>query len=204
MTRLLAVLALLATASVPAQEPTSVARSQDRSVIDGRAGAGVQGMASINLSAGVSNVQANVRSIALGPDGAAVATSRQFVDATGSGSTRDAHAVLGGSAFDSAHGVLGLNQAAGSANAQVNLLAIGADAIAVFGQQIDNLALASVRVEPAAAGVATAPESAPVREARIEGAALGTPSGILQINQTAGAGNASANAIVLHLPGGTP
>jgi hypothetical protein len=43
-----------------------------------------------------------------------------------------------------------------------------------------------------------------VREARIDAGAIASPRGVLQINQTAGVGNASVNAIVLQLPGGTP
>ena len=42
------------------------------------------------------------------------------------------------------------------------------------------------------------------REFIPQGAALVAPTGNVQLNQTAGAGNASANAIVLQLPGGTP
>ncbi len=51
---------------------------------------------------------------------------------------------------------------------------------------------------------ADATSTAPLREARIDGTAVRAPSGVVQINQTAGVGNASANAIVLRLPGSTP
>lgn len=199
----LALLALLVAAPVSAQDTASLARSQDRSTINGRAGAGLQGVASVNVAAGAGNVQANVRAIALA-SGAAVASAHQHVVASPAETQRDARAVLTGSAFNSSDGVIGLNQAAGSANAQLNVLAVGADAMAAFGQQIDNLALAAIRVDSDAGTDGAVVVPAPVREARIGGTAARSPTGILQLNQTAGAGNASANAIVLQLPGGTP
>ncbi len=196
-------LALLLAGTAAATEPAPPVHSLDRSDIDGRAGAAFHGVAGINLAAGTGNVQANVRAVALTP-GTAAASAHQAIDATGADMQRDARAVLAGSAFESAQGILGLNQAAGSANAQLNVLAIGPDAMAAFGQQIDNLALAAIRVEAEVDSATPVPAAAPLREARIDGAALRAPSGILQLNQTAGAGNASANAIVLQLPGGTP
>ncbi|GAB2511709.1 hypothetical protein [Lysobacter humi (ex Lee et al. 2017)] len=203
MARLL-VLALLAAGVAQADEPAMTAvRSVDRSTVDGQAGADAQGVVSLNMAAGVGNVQANVRAIALGPDAGAAASVGQSIDANGADAGRDARAVFAGAAFSAPRGVIGLNQAAGAANAQANILAIAPAAMAGYAQQIDNLALAATRADPAdATGGATA--VAPIREARIEAGALRAPSGILQLNQSAGAGNASVNAIVLQLPGGTP
>ena len=201
----IALLVALATTAAAAQEApaTAPAHGTDSSRIDGQAGAAAQGLMGVNAAAGTSNAQANVRAIALGQDARAVASAQQAIDATGVDALRDAQALLGGGAFESTQGVLGLNQAAGGANAQLNLLAIGTDAMAVFGQQIDNAALAATRAD-AAPATAGAPSTAPLREARIDGTAVRAPAGVVQINQTAGVGNASANAIVLRLPGSTP
>ncbi|HEY4583061.1 MAG TPA: hypothetical protein VIG88_09380, partial [Lysobacter sp.] len=109
-----------------------------------------------------------------------------------------------GAAFAGARGVVGLNQAAGGANAQANVLVVGTRPAAGLVQQIDNLVLASVHADAGQAGAPAAPASAPLREARIDGAAVGSSAGILQLNQTAGVGNASANVLVLRLPGSTP
>ncbi|HZX80668.1 MAG TPA: hypothetical protein VFE72_06935, partial [Lysobacter sp.] len=125
-------------------------------------------------------------------------------DATGADRGRDASAVLTGAAFGAARGVVGLNQAAGSANAQANVLAVGTQPVAGLAQQIDNLVLASVHADAGQADATTAPAAAPLREARIDGAAVRSPAGVFQLNQTAGVGNASANVLVLRLPGSTP
>lgn len=201
--RRLVLLALLACGPAVAQEAsTPPARGTDASRIDGTAAANVQGVASLNVAAGVGNAQANVRAIEIGEHAQAAGVVRQTVDAGQADLQRDARAVLGGAALESVQGVVGLNQAAGGANAQLNVLAVGTQALAAFGQPLDNLVLAGSRVDavPDTAGAAPAA----LREARIEGAALRASGGVVQLNQTAGAGNASANVIVLQLPGSTP
>lgn len=180
----------------------ATAQSRDASRLDGRAAQGVSGVASLNLAAGTGNAQANVRAIASGEGGLALAHATQSVDVAGADLGRDAQVVISGGALGRASGIVGLNQAAGTGNAQANLLAIGPVALASFVQQVDNDALAATSAPTTAA---TAPSGASgLREARIDAGAIAAPSGVLQINQTAGVGNASTNAIVLQLPGGTP
>ena len=201
----LGLLVLAAGTAAAADEPATapLPRALDSTTIDGAAGIRLQGVAGVNVAAGQDNVQANVRAIGLGSG--ADARAQQAIDAGGADRQRDARAILGGSAFRASQGVIGVNQAAGSANAQLNLVAMGPDAHAAFGQVIDNLALAATRVDVALDADTVAEQAAPpVRQAHIQGTALRAPTGILQLNQTAGAGNASANAIVLQLPGGTP
>lgn len=194
-----------AMAEGPAPEPVPepVPRPLDASAIGGAAGMRLEGVAGVNVAAGHGNLQANVRAIGFGSG--AVVRSQQAIDAGTADLQRDAQAVLGGSAFRSTQGVMGINQAAGSANAQLNVLAIGPGAQVIYGQLIDNLALAATRVAAAIeTDAAATPVVPPGRQALIQGGAIRAPTGILQLNQTAGAGNASANAIVLQLPGGTP
>lgn len=166
---------------------------RDSSRVDGSAGSGIDGRAAINLAAGSSNAQANVGAIGAGAN----ARVDQAVLADPAARSRDASAIVSGQALASGTGALAFNQVAGSGNAQANLLAIGT------GPQdlgVDVLATVSAGI-PIGALPAAASGS---REARIDPAALQGHTGILQVNQTAGVGNASTNAIVLQLPGGTP
>ncbi len=181
--------------------PAAFAQSRDDSRIDGNAAADVSGVASLNVAAGVGNAQTNLRAIAIGDASLAMAFGAQAVDTTGADLSRDAHATISGGALGNATGVIGVNQIAGQANAQANLVAIGTAAGVTFAQSVDESALAAT-----AAPTSTTTSSTPVgvREARIDAGAIAAPTGVLQINQTAGVGNASANAIVLQLPGGTP
>jgi hypothetical protein len=180
----------------------AMAQSRDVSRIDGQAASRIDGVASLNLAAGTGNAQANLRAVGIADAGLATVLALQSTNAASADRTRDARALITGNALGDARGVLGLNQAAGSANAQANLLAIGNAAALGVVQQVDNAALAATSAPATANDAPLAP--AAVREARIDAGAIASPRGVLQINQTAGVGNASVNAIVLQLPGGTP
>lgn len=186
-----------------AAEPARLARlSQDLARLDGNVGEHADGRTALNLAAGVANAQANVAALAIGAGQVHSAASQEVAASV---APRDALAEIGGSVLASGRGLTSVNQAAGAANAQVNLLAVGTDASVALVQAIDVDLLAGVTAREAAPVGATANDG-PVatREARIGGAAFQGPQGVLQINQTAGVGNASANAIVLQLPGGAP
>lgn len=203
MSRLVALLCLVGAAGLAhaADRP-----SIDSSRIADGVGEGATGAVAVNVAAGIGNVQANERSIAAGTQGLALASGAQRTDAAQGDIRRDAVAVIDGTAFSRTTGALGVNQAAGAANAQLNLLAIGAgpDAAAQFVQQVDNAVLAATAAPTARAGRAAGPQQG-LREARIDGAtALRDTQGVVQINQSAGVGNASVNAVVLQIPGGGP
>ncbi len=94
---------------------------------------------------------------------------------------------LDGNALAGAHGVIAVNLAAGDANLQTNLGAIGvgdrAVAIALPAQQIDHL-------------TATQPDA---MSARIAGNALAGARGIVSINQVSGIANRQVNALTMQL-----
>jgi hypothetical protein len=199
----LLVLAMLATPAMAADGPTPPLPVYATG-IDGHAGAGMTGLASINLVAGRGNAQANLAAITLTPHDMATASGLQTTAVAPGDVARGAIAHIGENALSSGSGVLAVNQASGAANAQLNLLVLGGDDVAAhMFQNVDVTALAAV-----ASGVPLEPDAAlvlpPARDARIDGAAFANPQGVLQLNQTAGVGNASANAIVLQIPGGTP
>lgn len=182
--------------------PLAAGQSRDETRVDGQAASGISGVASLNLAAGTGNAQTTLRAIAIGDVALARAFGVQAVDTHGVDVTRDAKAVITDSALGNVTGVVGLNQAAGGANAQANLIAIGTNAGVTFAQTVDESALAATAAPSSA--TTTNPTPAGSREARIDAGAIAAPTGVLQINQTAGVGNASTNAIVLQLPGGTP
>lgn len=194
----------LALPAMATESPAAAGRDQVR--IEGQVAAGMRGAAAMNLAAGVGNAQANVRALGQATQATVVVHALQHVDTSRVDAGRDAQAVIAGGALADFHGVLGLNQAAGGANAQANVLAVGigaGDLALGIGQQVDNAALAATAANAGLAPATDAP-AMPLREARIEPGAIGGASGVLQINQSAGVGNASANAIVLQLPGSTP
>jgi len=169
----------------------------------GAAGRGLDGRAAINQAAGQGNAQANQAALSLSSDGAALAaaSARQRLERPDPAAfARRAQARIDAGAFADARGLLQLNQSAGAGNAQLNQFALargGAGAGA-----LDDAALAQI-AGPAAAPLET--RRAPgLRDAAIADDAFRGGQGVLQLNQTAGTGNASVNAIVLRLPGSAP
>lgn len=212
MSRLWLVLAGLVAAAAPARAEQSVADAAplpiNRAHIGDDAGRNAGGRIAINQAAGAGNVQANVAAVALTPDGHSLIglQSRQAV-LTGV-AERDASARIDGRALRGSDGLLSVNQAAGAGNAQANLIGIGQGGTGLAGlvlaqgvAGLEDAALASIAGDAPADDTSSAP---PLREAVIAGGALRESRGVVQINQTAGVGNRSANAIVLLLPGGPP
>lgn len=187
-----------------AVEPVPV----DAATIGGRAGESVQGRIAINQAAGSGNAQVNLGAIALSDGGLGVANVHALQRPGNGARERDATALIHDGAFSGSQGVLSVNQVAGSGNAQANLFLVGQgpQGFLASGHQgitgLDDAALAAV------AGDATTTEGAVApswrREAVIADDAFRGSQGVVQVNQTAGVGNSSANAIVLQLPGGTP
>lgn len=189
----------------PATDAPAVA---ERARIADDVGRRASGRIAINQAAGTGNAQVNLAALAFAPDGAGIALlqSRQAVQVHDR--NRDASARIEGHAFLTSEGLLSINQAAGAGNAQANLIAVGQGdagfaglALSLSVTGLDDAALAAIAGDTAPEGGATAP---PLREAVIAGAAMRESRGVVQVNQTAGVGNRSANAIVLLLPGGSP
>ncbi|MDQ3205795.1 MAG: hypothetical protein M3Q40_04690 [Pseudomonadota bacterium] len=184
------------------------------SVATAYAGSRAHGRAAVNLAAGSGNAQANVAVMALsggGSTGAAVGLVDARIDqrTTASQHLIDARAEISGAAFSSARGLLSINQVAGSGNSQANLFAMGQQADAGVAVAIgaagglDDAALAAVAGDPLQPPGGSLPTPG-TREALITPSAFRGSHGVTQVNQTAGVGNSSANAIVLQLPGGAP
>lgn len=203
---LLVVLVLSPAPRAGAEEAPPPPSLRDVSRLDGQVGERMHGRLALNVVAGHGNAQANLAAIAHGPASQSDASVTQHVAPSTGVAARDALAVIDGRVLAGAQGVASVNQVAGSGNAQLNALAIlaGGGASTHGAQTLDPAVLATVAVDPVPAGTPSAVDPAPLREARIDGGAFQGPQGVLQINQTAGVGNASTNAIVLHIPGGAP
>ena len=185
---------LASTATAAAQSLPATAPRDEVSIND--AARQAQGRIAINQTSGHGNVQGNQLVIGSGvaADSAQHTAHRLH--------SRAASARIDGDALSHVQGALSINQSAGAGNAQLNLLMFGAGGTAAALSQrialIDDAALAGVGANapaPATGGPSV------MREAVIGPAALLGSQGVVQINQSAGNGNASVNAIVLQLPG---
>jgi len=94
-------------------------------------------------------------------------------------------ALISGDAFGQVSGVIGINEVAGSGNAQANAVAIGGNGPVI-----------SITQRASAAGEGKG-------SAAIRGRAFAGAAGVIGINQSSGVGNAQVNVVVVHwgIPG---
>lgn len=177
-----------------------VAGYSTQTIIDGNAGRDSQGLLGVNMAAGDSNLQSNTVAITIndanGP-AQAQANALQVID-TGQFTVPDVAVTrIDGNAFGNAAGAIGLNQAAGAANAQANnvAIAIGAGtevtADAELAQSVSGIVL------PVTA-------NGQYRETTVADTAFNGAHGIVQVNQSAGMSNATGNSFSLRVQMGAP
>lgn len=174
------------------------ALADDLSVIGGNAlGGGASGVFAINQAAGDDNQQANAGAFAINPDGLAVAhtgISQSMTNIRGVMPDK-AEVRIDGNAFANASGLIAVNQASGFANRQANSAAI---AIGIRGEVIADSVLAETL--PDAAGLVKAGQSqTSTRNVSVSETAFQGAHGVVQLNQTAGSGNNSANNFALRI-----
>lgn len=186
MRQTLFILALLSSASALAQSPVPVINNAN---IDS-SGAQYQGNFSVNQAAGDGQQQANARAIATGHEAAATTQIRQrqqsIVDPN-----MGATASIQGSAFSHGSGALGVNQSAGASTQQANALRIS---ISTQPQSIDDSVLLQQNV--ALINSSDPSDTSPgYRHVTTGDQAFTGSRGVIQLNQSAGVGNQTANTL---------
>ncbi|MGG1944330.1 hypothetical protein AB1286_05905 [Trinickia sp. NRRL B-1857] len=198
LARCLTALSALSTLAAPiaarAQEATTVTGN---ATISAGAFAGSKGVVTVNEAAGLNNAQSNQAAIVAAPNG--VADNGLAQRAAANARVPSAKAGIEDGAFSNVSGVVMVNQTAGAANLQRNSVVIGAAATGVESVSDSVLSAASPKQGRMDATAMAQGE----RAVHIGNDVLKNASGIAQINQTAGAGNATANSFVLRPPAGT-
>lgn len=175
----------------------TVPANVDQSVIGGNVMTGASGAMAVNQAAGDMNQQANAAAIAYNPQGTATAQTGILQGSLNLRGSLPTLAVtrIDGSAFANTSGVLMVNQASGFANSQANSTAI---AMGIKGEVIADTVLAEA--SPNAAGLVNAGKNqVSIRNVSVSEAAFKNTAGVVQLNQTAGSGNNSANNFALRL-----
>ncbi|AOY00605.1 hypothetical protein BJP62_09235 [Jeongeupia sp. USM3] len=163
-----------------------------------------QGVLSVNVSAGNENAAANMRAIAVSPDGSVAAMAHGSVVQRGKVGPANGAAVasIEGPSFAGFRGVLGVNQQAGHGNVSANQLAIaqgiggvahtGFSALTIRAADDSLLAGSTAGVVEQLVG-----EIIPTQQTNIDPAAFSGGRGVFQINQVAGNGNITTNALAV-------
>ncbi|NLB58064.1 MAG: hypothetical protein GX805_06290 [Gammaproteobacteria bacterium] len=187
-----------------ADEYAAMLESLAQTSIDDGAFAGASGAMAVNMAAGDFNLQANARAIAVGEHAAASAGALQHGHADVANAPDHATAVISGTAFQGASGLASINQASGTGNAELNAITV---ALAERGiRETPDAQLASMDFASAGVQAISEPGAARTQTRRVgvERSALQGFGGILQLNQVAGARNATENRLVISVQQGPP
>lgn len=171
----------------------------NNSMIDGNALSGARGRNVVNMAAGEANAQQNAAAIALNPNGVANVGlfSQQNLHQNSSTVPGLSVSGIGGNAFTNTVGALSINQTSGSGNAQVNGMAIG------IGLDVNVMSESMLSNMSTGAGLAAREPDGGTRSATIADSAFTGSRGLVQVNQSAGSGNSTANHFVLEFDLGT-
>ncbi len=193
---LLVVPMVLHSGLVLAQDPLPDTPSYvTKSVIDGDALSHVRGRFAVNMTAGDSNVQANAAAVALGTQGGpaiGLVSGIQITDPRQAGLPDIATASIGGNAFAHSSGLISVNQSSGVGNAQANGAAFAMGFEEVIAESV--LSAATSNAVPAGAGAGKSHQAVSIADTAFDGA-----HGLVQVNQSAGSGNSTANNFALQV-----
>lgn len=173
------------------------------SVINGAALSEVRGRFAVNIAAGDSNAQTNAAALAIGLGDSSVGAYAGVIAATDArvvnhpGVAASATAVIAEHAFANAVGMVSVNQTSGAGNAQANTVALG------VGFEVGVVAESSL----AATAPGVAPVGSPGAGPRLRGVSIADTAfagsrGLVQVNQSAGSGNSTANNFALRVETG--
>lgn len=168
------------------------------SIVGDNVARGARGYVGVNIAAGDANLQSNAAAIALGGQGGAglsASALRQRVDGVRIIAPVVAVSSIRDNAFSEARGVLSINQASGVANAQANSVAIA------FGVATEVTVEADL-AQYVAGSLQLTPDVQRRREASVADTAFSGARGIVQLNQSAGAANATSNNFMLRIQSG--
>lgn len=174
-----------------------------QSQIQGIALSNTRGVVGVNLSAGDSNDQINVRALSLstGPGVSSARNQTQQHVHLISESPNSTISKIEGKAFSNSRGLISVNLVSGAGNAQTNAIAISlsTNGVAVSENEL------SMSVSGQPVTVDDSLTSSHSRETSISADAFVDAKGVLQINQLAGSGNATSNSFGLSVSlGSTP
>lgn len=187
---------ILQSSLVVAQEPLPDLPSYvTQSVIDSNVLSHVRGRFAVNMTAGDSNVQTNAAAVALGVQGGLAIGLVGGVQAT---SARQANlpdiatAAIGSHAFANSSGLISVNQSSGVGNAQANGAAFAMGFEEVVAESI--LSATTSNAVPTGAGAGKGHQAVSIDDTAFNGV-----HGLVQVNQSAGSGNSTANNFALQV-----
>jgi len=163
----------------------------NQTVIESNAVSDFQGLIGINMASGDNHAQVNLHLIGVGN----VPQSGMIDQATQAGGMIPGNSLdlIGEYAFQSASGIVSINQAAGSGTAEANLVRIG------YGVTIPLDTAVLKQVVGSASQESFQENGNGIRTDIIDEHAFENSRGIVQVNQSAGMANAVSNNLVINV-----
>jgi hypothetical protein len=170
--------------------------STDKSIIDGNALSNVHGRITVNMAAGDSNRQMNAGAFAIDQNGGlatALTTSHQAINSTNATPADFSTALINGNAFAGSTGAISINQTSGVLNSQANGLAFA------LGSEVEAVSESVLSDTHSGAGLIDSDATMGNATADIADTAFVGARGLIQINQSAGSRNTTANNFAFQL-----
>lgn len=166
------------------------------STISGNAFSGASGAINVNIAAGDHNLQSNSGAIAIGGNALANNIVVQQIKANNSLAPDRSSVQIRDNALSHASGWISINQAAGTQNVQSNTMSV---ALGVRGSSLTSANLS--QVTSGGNGQELDPEtgSSSRRDVEVDASAFRGTTGVVQVNQSAGIGNATRNNFSLRV-----
>jgi hypothetical protein len=167
-----------------------------KSVIDGAALSNVHGRITVNMAAGDSNRQINTAALAINQDGGlatAISTSHQVIESTIATPTILSTALIDNNAFANSVGAISINQTSGALNSQANGLAFA------LGSGVESVSASELSETNSGRGLTDFNLTTGIKTAKIANTAFVESRGLIQINQSAGSKNKTANNFTFQL-----
>ncbi|MGQ4877918.1 hypothetical protein ACOJCM_05015 [Billgrantia sp. LNSP4103-1] len=161
------------------------------SSISGSALRGVSGAVNVNLASGDHNLQSNSGAIAVGANALANNIVVQQVKANNGLTPDQASVEIRDSALNHAIGWISVNQAAGSRNVQSNTMSV---ALGVRGSSLTSENLSQVLSGGSGQERDSDDSRSSRRDVGVGSSTFRGASGVIQVNQSAGRGNATSNS----------
>lgn len=195
--------ALLSASLVPVASAEIMPEQRNQTTIEDRALQGFRGAVQLNMAAGDGNLQSNSAAIASGSDATADAQVSQQVEITSnmnSGSVPGENRVqIQQQAVNDARGWISINQAAGPANVQSNSMGV---ALGIEGSALSRKGLDQVLSGNQAPGLNPDGLAEADNRLDIDSSAFDGSRGVIQVNQSAGKGNATHNRVGMRMSHG--
>jgi hypothetical protein len=187
--RALALLSLLLCDALLAAEPRTQSQADLSDSFQG-----FSGNASLNQAAGDGHQQANVRVVTMGDQPAAPLRIEQRQGALVAPAGLDASARIQGQSFSQANGISGVNQSAGIGNQNINAFHM---VVGTVPESLEDAVLSQSTATSAVPAGGTPADGKRVVETSDQ--AFAGSRGVVQLNQSAGVGNRTANSLSIRV-----